>query len=97
MQQVIFVHTQSEQSLTDLLMGRVGESAFSQPELDQPVSSEVKVAQLCPTLCNPMDYTVCGLLQAGILEWAAFSFSRGSSQRRDRIQVFCTAGGFFTS
>ena len=29
---------------------------------------KVKVAQLCPTLCNPMDYTVCGILQARILE-----------------------------
>ena len=46
----------------------------------------VKVAQSCPTLCNPMDYTVHGILQAGILEWIAFSFSRGSSQPRDRTQ-----------
>ena len=37
--------------------------------------SEVKVAQLCPTLCVPMDYTVRGILQARILEWAAFAFS----------------------
>ena len=32
---------------------------------------EVKVAQLCPTLCDPMDYTVHGILQARILEWVA--------------------------
>ena len=32
----------------------------------------VKVAQLCLTLCDPMDYTVHGILQAGILEWVAF-------------------------
>ena len=44
--------------------------------------SEVKLAQLCPTLCDPMDYTVYGILQAGILEWAAFPFSRGSSTPR---------------
>ena len=36
---------------------------------------KVKVAQLCPTLCNPMDYTVRGILQARILEWVAFHFS----------------------
>ena len=30
--------------------------------------SEVKVAQSCPTLCNHMDYTVQGILQARILE-----------------------------
>ena len=45
--------------------------------------SEVKVAQSCPTLCDPMDFTVHGILQARILEWAAFPFSRGSSQPRD--------------
>ena len=44
--------------------------------------SEVKVAQSCPTLCNPMDYTVQGILQAEILEWVAICFSRGSSQPR---------------
>ena len=48
----------------------------------------MKVAQSCPTLCNPMDYTVHGLLQARILEWVAFPFSRGSSQPRDQTQVF---------
>ena len=45
--------------------------------------NEVKGAQLCPTLCDPVDYTVHGILQAGILEWLAFPFSRGSSQPRD--------------
>ena len=39
---------------------------------------KVKVAQSCPTLCNPMDYTVHGILQARILEWVAFPFFRGS-------------------
>ena len=41
--------------------------------------------------------TVHGPLQAGILEWAAFPFSRASSQPRDQTQVSCLAGGFFTS
>ena len=41
---------------------------------------EVKVAQSCPSLCEPMDYTVRGILQARILERVAFLFSRGSSQ-----------------
>ena len=36
----------------------------------------MKVAQSCPTLCNPMDYTVHGIVQARILEWVAFPFSR---------------------
>ena len=47
---------------------------------------KVQVAQWCPTLCDPMDYIVHGILQARILEWVAFHFSRGSSQPRDRIQ-----------
>ena len=37
-----------------------------------------------------------GLLQARILEWVAFAFSRGSSQPRDRTQVSGIAGRFFT-
>ena len=40
---------------------------------------EVKVAQSCLTPCNPMNYTLHGILQARILEWIAFSFSKGSS------------------
>ena len=60
-------------------------------------SSEVKVVQLCPTVCNPMDYTVHGILQARILEWVAIVFSRGSSQPRDQSQVSHIAGEFFTN
>ena len=44
---------------------------------------KVKVTQSCLTLCEPMDYTVHGILQARILEWVAFPFSRGSFQPRD--------------
>ena len=62
--------------------------------------SESEVAQLCPTLCNPVDcsppdFSVHGILQARILEWVAVSFSRGSSQPRDRTQVSCIAGRRF--
>ena len=57
----------------------------------------MKVAQSGLTLCNPMDYTVHGILQARILEWVAFPFSRGSSQPRDQTQVSCVAGRFFTA
>ena len=58
---------------------------------------KVKVIQLCLTLCDPIDYIVHGILQARILEWVAFPFSRGSSQPRDRTQVSLIADGFFTS
>ena len=44
-----------------------------------------------------LDYPVHGILQARILEWVAFPFSRRSSQPRDWIHVSCIAGGFFTS
>ena len=47
------------------------------------------IAQSCQTLCDPMDCSppgssICGILQARILEWVAISFSRGSSRPRDR-------------
>ena len=41
------------------------------------IKVKVKVAQSCLTLCNPMDYTVHGILQARILQGVAFPFSRG--------------------
>ena len=47
-------------------------------------------------LCNPFYYPVHGILQARILEWAAFPFPGGSSQPRDGTQVSHNAGGFFT-
>ena len=59
------------------------------------------VAQLCPTLCDRMDCNPPGssvheIFQARKLEWVAISFSRGSSQPRDRTWVSCNAGKFFT-
>ena len=62
----------------------------------------VKITQLYPTLCEPVDcsmsgFSVHGILQARILEWVAFPFSRESSQARDQTQVSCIAGGVFTS
>ena len=59
--------------------------------------SEVKVSQSCPTLWDPMDCIVHGILQARIVEWVACPSFRGSSQPRDRIQVSCTAGRLFIS
>ena len=60
-----------------------------------------QAAQSCPTLCGPMDYSppgfsVHGIFQARILEWVAISFSRRSSQPKDRTQVSYVAGRFFT-
>ena len=58
---------------------------------------KVKVSQSRPTLCDPVDYTVHGILQARILEWVHFPFSRESSQPRDWTQASHFAGRFFTS
>ena len=63
--------------------------------------SESEVTQSCPTLCDPMDCSLPGssvhrIFQARVLEWVASSFSRASSQPRDRTQVSCTAGRCFT-
>ena len=63
------------------------------------------VAQSCPTLGDPMDcsrpgFSVHGILQGRMLEWAANPLSRGSSQPRDLTciaYVYCIGGGFFTT
>ena len=52
------------------------------------------VAKSCLTLCSPMDCSlpgssVHGISQARILEWVAISFSRGTSQARDRTYISC--------
>ena len=57
-------------------------------------SEKSEVAQSCLTLCDPMDCSllgsfVHGIFQAIVLEWIAISFSRGSSQPRDRTRVSC--------
>ena len=63
---------------------------------------ERKVAQLCPTLCAPVDCSlpgssVHGISQARILEWVAIFFSQGSSWPRDWTYISCIAGGFCTA
>ena len=57
-----------------------------------------EVAQLCPTLCDPVDCrppgsSVHGISQASIMEWVAISFSRP----RDKTHVSWSAGIFFTT
>ena len=51
---------------------------------------------VCPSICNPMDYSAYGILQARILEWVAVPFLKGSSQPRDWNQVSHIAGRCFT-
>ena len=59
------------------------------------------ISQSCLILCDPTDSSppgssIHGILQARIVEWVAFSFSRGSSQPRDWTQVCHIAGSFLT-
>ena len=61
-----------------------------------------KLCQSCLTLCDPMDSSppgssVCGILQARILEWVAMPSSREFSLPRDQTCISCTDGGYFTT
>ena len=79
--------------------GRVGISSPRGRPLDLNLKSNldllvilVLAAQLCPTVCEPMDCSspdssVHGILQADILEWVAIAFSRGPFRPRDQIWV----------
>ena len=58
--------------------------------------NESEICSVILTLCYPMNYTVHGILQARVLEWVAFPFSRGSSQPRDWTQV-SSLQRFFTN
>ena len=55
---------------------------------------------VCVCVCESLSiwpgFSVCGLLQARILQWVAIFFSRGSSRPRNWTQVSCTAGRSFT-
>ena len=86
-------------SLHGIFQARVLEwvaSAFS-PLAAHKCYDQVKVTQSCPTLWDPMDYTVHGILQARIVERVAFIFSSGSSRPRNQTWVSRIAGGFFTN
>ena len=59
--------------------------------------SIVKVNQSCPNLCNPMDYTVPGILQDRILEWvASCSLLQGIFPTQGSNPGLRIAGRFFT-
>ena len=78
--------------------------AWRIPIHSEPVCVHARLLHSCPTLCDPMGCSppfssVCGILQARILEWVAISSSRGSSEPWDRTCVSCVsciAGRFFT-
>ena len=76
--------------------------SFESLKYTKEINSSISVvAQLCLTLCDPMECSppgssVHGILQARILEWVAIPFCRGSSPLRNWIQVSHIAGRFFT-
>ena len=76
------------------------------PQLRSPHTAMKSCACVCESLsraqlCDPMDWSPPGssvhrISQARVLEWVVIFSSRGSSWPRDRTQVCCIAGGFFT-
>ena len=67
------------------------------------VKSESEVAQSCPTLCDPMDFSlpgssVHGIFQARALEWGTIAFSikfgEGGGRRVQDGEHMYTCGGF---
>ena len=65
------------------------------------LSNTSGIAQLCPTLCDPMDCSlpgssIHGIFQTRVLKWVAISFSRGSSQPKNKTQVSYIADRHFT-
>ena len=71
------------------------------PHLHWIPQARVSVAELCLTLCDPLDCnppasSVNGILQARIVEWVTIHFSRGCFWPRDWTQVSCIAGRVFT-
>ena len=70
---------------------------FTRCNLQKLVTYESESHSIVSNSLWPHGLTVYGILQARMLEWVAFSFSRGSSQPRDRTRVSCIAGRFFTN
>ena len=69
-------------------MEKEAEKSLSQTMILTQNAAAAESLQLCTTLCDPMDCSppgasVCGILQARILEWVAIPFLRGSCQQRD--------------
>jgi len=67
-----------------------------------PPSNLCSVAKSCPSLCNPVGCSptgssICGILQARILEWVVLPSSKRSSQHWDRTCISCLAAGYFTT
>ena len=74
-------HSQQSQSLLDAGSGSSISTSHNHPVCRRPVAPSC-LTRCGPKDCSPPGPSVCGISQAGILEWAAVSFSRGSFQPR---------------
>ena len=84
----------SSRSMSQLWHKGTLEGRHNEPSYQWDPMSVCLVAQLCPTLCDPMDcslpgFSIRGILQARVLEWVTISFSRGSFLPRNQIRVSC--------
>ena len=71
-------------------------SLFRPPALAGDINEWSESHSVVSDSCDPMDYIVHGILQAKILEWVAFPFSRFNSWLRNWTWVSCIAGRFVT-
>ena len=75
--QPLFPEEAHSQGMSGDIQGRQGTSGMRNTWMPR-CPEKVKVSLPCLTLCDPMDYTVHGILQARILEWLAVPFCRDS-------------------
>ena len=80
---IVYRVAKSQTCLKQLSRQARATSCLSRNEGNSEENRDRREIQWCPPLCDPIDYTVHGILQARILEWVTFPFSKGSSQPRD--------------
>ena len=71
-----------------LKVGRGSQGVLAGPSVHPYLCPQVKVTQPCLTVCDAMDYTVHGILQAKKLDWVAFPFSRDLPNREIEPRSF---------
>ena len=96
-----FNQTPKQTSLMETVWRKKPHSLYFLFPLRIMEESQSEVAQLCLSLCDPMDCSlsgssVYGIFQARVLEWGAISFSKGSSRPRNRTWFSCIAGRRFS-
>ena len=80
-----------------MIDNRLGMISIPLKVKNESVSCSVMSDSLRLQDCSPPGSSVCGILQARILEWVAIPLSRASSQPRDQTHIFCIESIFFTT